>query len=150
MNDFWDYTYWDHVDKNNKQLKKERKDKFKQKFEEFSKDKEEVKCLSDKGLLYLRFGIDKLRNYYGINYVAESEEDGEPFEEYCTRIYNEVIRGNMDFTNKSMVSVASSFLYICCIMKNIDLTQKDIAEIYAITPITIQKNYSEIRKVMKI
>ena len=142
------------MNRQSKKRREERRDKFNKKFDEFSKDKP-VKCLSDKGLLYLRYGIDKLRNFYGKDYLNEQilereQEDKEIFEDYCIRIYNEFIRGNMEFTNKSMISNASAMLYICCVMKGINITQKDISEIYGVSEVRIRNNYTLMRKAMKV
>ncbi len=128
-----------------KKQRDERKDKFNKKFEEFSKDRP-IKCLSDKGLLYLRYGIDRLRDFYGKNYIIDEEEK---FEDYCTRFYNDRIRGDIEFTNKSMLSNASSLLYICCIIRGINITQKDMAEIYNISEATVRSNYAFMRKLWK-
>lgn len=107
-----------------------------------------TKCLSDKGLLYLKYGISK---------IPEELLDGkwsnisrQEFEEKCIEGYMDRIRGNPEFTNKSMRSVAAAYLYIMCVCWGINLTQMDIAEIYEMSVVTIRNNYREIKRAWKM
>jgi len=123
----------------------------------------EPKCLSDQGLLWLRYGMWKLTDLGGYNYLrremegrmidnwtmlAIREEDrGEVFEDFCVRMYNDIIRGNMEYTNRSLVPAVAALLYICCIFYGVQVTQTLIASsIYNIQSATLRRFYKEMLK----
>lgn len=132
--------------------KKEKLVKFKAKvavFKEHFYPDLAPKCISDQGLLYLRYGIWKLKDFYGKNYLVEGQVKGhesnrcETFSECCIRLYNNIIRGNVEYTNRPIVSSVASLVYMCCIYYGVNITQKDIAEIYGIGDVSIRKRYRE-------
>lgn len=106
-----------------------------------------TKCLSDKGLLYLKYGIAKLPEEV---FSARWGIIREDFEQKCIELYMERIRGNPEFTNRSMRSVAAAFLYISCVMQGINQTQMDIADIYEISEVTIRNNYKIMKRLWKM
>jgi hypothetical protein len=153
-----------------KKLRRDNIKKFKEnvnkyRYENLPNDYPEPKCLSDQGLLWLRYGMWKLTDFYGRNFLAKKwdtvdylskvvgetdsimarteEQRGEKFEDFCVRLYNDIIRGNMDYTNRPMVPAVAALLYICCIVYGVQTTQKDISQIYNTTEATLRKFYHE-------
>jgi len=125
----------------------------------------EPRCLSDQGLLWLRYGMWKLTDLEGVNYLTEKyvvvdhykrkssmvadreEQRGEKFEDFCVRMYNDIIRGNMEYTNRSLVPAVAALLYICCIFYGVQVTQELVASsIYNIQSATLRRFYKEMLK----
>jgi len=120
----------------------------------------EPRCLSDQGLLWLRYGMWKLTDLGGYNYLrrkeykgwdtmlaTREEERGEKFEDFCIRMYNDIIRGNMEYTNRSLVPAVAALLYICCIFYGVQVTQELVASsIYNIQSATLRRFYKEMLK----
>lgn len=122
--------------------------------EEFKQDKKiEVKCLSDRILLYLRYGLYKLEQEFPylkrIEY-GEDTSDLHKMEEKAIDIYKNYIRANEEYTTKHPAAIAGGILYIICVMWGVNHTQVHIAEIMNCAPISVSIYYRKLRKEMRI
>src|SRR6476659_10905786 len=88
--------------------KKEKNTQLLNQIEEFrvKNNVHEPKCISDRLLLYLRYGIDS----FGLPWSQDAMLNNS-----VMKLYG-LVRGDMNYTNKNPLSVASAILYISCII----------------------------------
>lgn len=120
----------------------------------------EVKCLSDRVMLYCRYVIDKLdelglysteiteEEYNGQDYVGIT--DKEIFTRYVNKIYHNTVRGNLDFSGVSPKSLASGIIYIACVMNGTNLTQDKVAELLGISVVSLRHVYKKMKPLLGI
>ena len=153
---------------------------FKEKAEEFRKQQDfpAPKCISDYGLLWLKYGIWKLRNnyddydrfaknrikndYFGYSVIITKDTDkrildeldkrlvkhNQDFETDLLEAYKVLIRGNMDFTNRPMIPTVATLFYLFCLNSGYRITQKDSGEIFGCTESVIRVRCQELRKLL--
>jgi len=105
-------------------------------------DIREPRCISDKILLYLRYGLDQFKTRYpDCNHIE--------YEEKVYDIYNR-IRGEPTYTNKNPVFVAGSILYLAGCIVGYPVIQIDVAKTLLITEVGVRTNYSKMKKDLKL
>lgn len=100
-------------------------------------------CISDKILLYIKYGLEQLRERY---------PDFNGTEEYEKKVYELYykIRGEPEYTNKSPSSIASAILYIAICYIGHPAVQLDIAQIFLTTIHVVRTNYTKMIKDLKL
>ena len=113
----------------------------------------QVKCLSDRILLYIRYGLYKLGNespsLKKIEY-GEDTSDLHKMEEKAIYIYKNYVRANEYYTTKHPSAIAGAVLYIVCVMWGVNRTQINIADLMNCAPVSVATYYRKLRKDMNI
>ncbi|MFX1357732.1 MAG: transcription initiation factor IIB family protein [Promethearchaeota archaeon] len=81
-------------------------------------------------------------------YIAELDLDPD-IEQLTTKIVN-TFKSNFATSGKDPKGIVAGAIYIACKLKNIELTQKKIADLVGITEVTLRSRYKEIATKLKI
>lgn len=124
---------------------KELKQKFKTNVGIYrAKNNIQIKCISDRILLYLRYGMDA-----DPVLKANKQDLFYPLEPIVMELYHK-IRGDPEYTCRNPVGMASAILYIASVMDGLNKTQKDIAEIFGVSEVSIRNNYLLLKKKLNL
>lgn len=120
---------------------------------------EAPRCLSDQTLLYIRYICHTLNNqtryWYdqsvGHNVPVQGEtETMVEVQDYATDLMKQLRGSEYISSNSSPRSAAASIVYIACVIKGANVTQKEVAETIDTNESTIRKHYNIIKKELKL
>lgn len=130
----------------------------------YKNDIKEPKCISDTILLYTRWGMERVLavryySWYNFHYVEGGnieedkktigdnmdDEQKQRFNDNIMKIYH-LIRGEPVYTAKIPFIVAASILYIASVKSGLNVTQKDIVDIFGIADVSLRNTYKQIEK----
>lgn len=143
--------YWGHI--SNEEIERKRVKRL-QKLDaemQFRKDttvygvdnKIQVKCISDRIMLYCRYAVDHEIIQESINKdYARKQNIMKTIEHY----YHEVVRGNLEFVGVSPIILAAGLVYISIVMNGVIVTQADLAELFVISKPSVRKGYQKIKQ----
>lgn len=100
-----------------------------------------VKCISDRVLLYLRYVLDEHYNF-------ENKDKANTLRECVMMIYK-TVRGDPTITNRNPMIMAAAILYTAGLMRGINISQKELADLFEITDASIQNNFKVLYKFLK-
>lgn len=112
-----------------------------------SQNNMEVKCVSDKILLYCRYSVSVLAQKNEPE--SRKDENTKLVLGVCDRICSS-IRGDMEFTNKNPRTIAGAIVYVACVMSGTRMTQHEVAVSLDMTDKTIRENYLLVKTALKL
>lgn len=119
----------------------------------------QVKCLSDRILLYMRYGLQTYikprHQLYCKQHLntednatsATEEEDYNKLDKDCIDFYEKYVRGQPEYTNKHPASIAAAIIYMCTVMspRMIYITQKYISDIFSVNSVTLRERVKDLK-----
>lgn len=104
----------------------------------------QIKCLSDRILLYLRYGMDT-----DPVFRSKKNDPNYPLEPLIMELYYK-IRGETEYTVRKPAGMAAAILYISSVMNGIHKTQREIAELFGVSEVSIRNNYLLLKKKLNL
>lgn len=102
---------------------------------------EKIKCISDKILLYIRYGI------YKCKLLCRLDDEEVQFLTAGSMVIYYKIRGKEEYTTRETRVIAASAIYIGAVINEVKkVTQQDIAQCLETTTTGIRNNYRRMKK----